>query len=80
MILIQEQYESVEEILDMFPFGNRFQEEYRLGGILTPQQRTELVRTIVDYYIKNNQCLTVHRCYEISQEILQLFPTECMVC
>lgn len=63
----------------MIPFGRRLLEEYQIVGILTPEQRTELVRTVVDYYLRTEENLTVSKCRDVAYQILELFPSECLV-
>lgn len=70
---------SVQEILNSVQFGQRLIDEYQKTGVFNSYQRTELVRTIVEFYMRHNQVISTSRCKQIAEEIVELFPTESMV-
>ncbi|XP_046812018.1 uncharacterized protein LOC111682915, partial [Lucilia cuprina] len=70
---------NVKEILTSTPAVENILHEYARTELLTPEQSDAIVRSIVEFYVRNKLILTISRCKEIAQEILQLFPTECLV-
>lgn len=71
---------TVKEILSKSPFGQNLFDKYEKSNHITPNQQTDLVHHIVDYYIRTNMSITIESCKEIAEELVQLFPTESLVC
>ncbi|XP_065357764.1 uncharacterized protein LOC135951935 isoform X2 [Calliphora vicina] len=67
---------SVQEIIIASPSCQHLFDEYENTGLLTINDRSEIVHCIVDFFIRNKFVLTIARCKEIAEEIVQLFPTE----
>lgn len=71
---------EVREILLMYKSGNILLETYQGFGAMTPEMRTELVHIIVDHFVINHEFLSVPECRKLAEEIIELFPTEHLVC
>ncbi|KAM7350932.1 uncharacterized protein ACRADG_003921 [Cochliomyia hominivorax] len=69
---------SVKDILLALPSGQQLFDEYDDTGMLTANQRIDIVRSVIDFHLRNNHSLTVAQCRELAEEIVELFPTESM--
>ncbi|XP_055846201.1 uncharacterized protein LOC129912106 isoform X2 [Episyrphus balteatus] len=67
---------TVLEILKKTEQGRAILESYRLKNCLTPEDRTNLVHKIVQYFTENKKKMTVKRCEILAEEIVKIFPTE----
>jgi len=68
---------SLQEFLNNNRKGQLLLQSYSMSGKLIPSMRTDLVHLIVDEVMDVNKRLTSNIADEISDEIVQLFPTEC---
>lgn len=70
---------KVQDILTSTADGILVIDFYKQKGILSPANRTFIVRKVIQYYIENLEEINVVKCRELAQQIVSLFPTECLV-
>lgn len=66
----------VFDILNKTEQGKALITNYKKNNNLKPEDRTNVVRKIIQHYTENNKNLSVKGCAKLAEQIVSIFPTE----
>lgn len=64
------------QILKKTEQGKAILDAYMQNGMFNPEDRTNLVHKIIQFFIESDIPLSVSRCRLLAEQITSIFPTE----